>query len=218
MARILGRFIAPTDRVLDVGAGGRGISTYIRNPCVSVDREPPVTAGRSFVRADATRLPFDDKSFAAVVQADVLEHLDPSIRSKVIDELFRVARKIVVIAAPCGRRAEEHDRRLWEGLNPRNHLRHFLEEHFDCGLPTCEEIVRLASEGGRARFAKPHLEIEKNANIRLRYWMMRGVVRAEDSEIETKLRLRTPFSPLLSRLRFGHCYRLIAACRETAAV
>jgi len=217
IARRVRRTIGPRGSILDVGAGGLGITAYVRNPCVLVDRTRPMTVGPRLVLADARRLPFGDKSFDAVVQADVIEHIPPAYRQEVLNDIFRVARKLVVIAAPAGAGAAAQDRRLWNEAHPDNHLRGFLAEHLEFGVPAQEELVELVRSAAAGAFSRPAIEVQKNANLFLRYLVMRGVVRADDVGAGIRLRLWTPLSPLLAAIRAGACYRLIVACEEREA-
>ncbi|HUS81017.1 MAG TPA: class I SAM-dependent methyltransferase [Armatimonadota bacterium] len=53
--------------------------------------------GVEFVRADATDLPFEDRSFDMTFCSDLLIHLPPELESEVIGELRRVARVYAVL-------------------------------------------------------------------------------------------------------------------------
>jgi len=214
IARIVRAVVGERGSVLDVGAGGRGIGAYLPNRCVLTDYIRPVGPGPRFVLADAALLPFSDLSFDAVVQADVMEHVPPEKRPVVARELFRVARRLVVVAAPAGAAAEAHDRRLAAAAHPSNHLRHFLQEHFDYGLPTREELLRLVLEGAQGSFVQPRVRVERNANLFLRYLVMRSLVRVEDEDVAARIRVWTPFSRVLASIRMGECYRLIVSCEN----
>lgn len=214
MARIVRGLLGPRASVLDVGAGGLGIGAYLENPCVLTDFDMPVARDARFVRADAARLPFADRSFDAVVQADVMEHLSPALRPMVVDEMFRVARRLVVIAAPAGPESEAHDRKLAESAHPSNHLRAFLAEHFENGLPSLEELHGLVHEAASRRFRRAEIHQEKNATLALRYLVMRSLVAARNEDVSTRLKLWAPLSRPLAAIRFGRCYRVILSCRE----
>ncbi len=50
--------------------------------------------------ADARYLPFKDKSFDTTVITEVFEHINPKDREKVIREIERVTKEVVIISAP----------------------------------------------------------------------------------------------------------------------
>jgi len=71
--------------------------------------------GFTDVIGDARALPFKDKSFDTVVMTEVIEHIPPEDRDRVIQELQRVARKIIIISAPSREEINLHDN---EEFNP----------------------------------------------------------------------------------------------------
>ncbi|TMI53118.1 class I SAM-dependent methyltransferase [Candidatus Bathyarchaeota archaeon] len=95
--------------VLDVGSGPQGLARFLRRTIVGVDvgfADDAVLSPESFllpVRASATDLPFRDRSFDAVVSMDMLEHIPRSDRSRVVSELLRVGRSLVVLGFPFGK-------------------------------------------------------------------------------------------------------------------
>jgi hypothetical protein len=214
VARVIRGVLGPRASILDVGAGGVGIVPYVRNPCVLTDIGRPAEAVAPFVQGSALALPFRACSFDGVVSADCLEHLPAEWREAAIRELFRVARALVIIAVPCGPDAERHDRQLYETSRPDCDLRGFLEEHLNNGLPSEDELVGWTTAAAQKAFRRPLVETQWNADIGLRYRMMRGIVRADDWGAIIRVRLWTPLAPLLARLRPRHGYRLIVICRD----
>ena len=109
-----GAFVATTLReflpgnVLDVGSGrsSEGLKASLGNAYHALDlassyqfRRPAAnTAPDAVVDLERGELPFDDKAFDTVICTDVLEHIDNIYR--VHDELFRVARRYVIISLP----------------------------------------------------------------------------------------------------------------------
>lgn len=90
-------------RVLDVGdaAGYLGLfAGDVELTGVDVAVQPHRLPGATALVADGSRLPFPDRAFDAVVSSDVLEHVRVDERSAFIAELSRVARDLVVVAAP----------------------------------------------------------------------------------------------------------------------
>jgi SAM-dependent methyltransferase len=148
VARALRR--AGVRRVLEVGAGNRGVAPFLGSRVVAVDVDFDTDGLRHAgplvvpVRARLHALPFARGAFDAVVAVDVLEHLPPAAREPALRELARVASRIVVVAVPCGERAARMETRL-----DRFHLRLFgiatgwLAEHRQHGLPEATDIARM---------------------------------------------------------------------------
>lgn len=109
-----GAFVANTLRqylpgtVLDVGSGRSSdyLKTSLGAAYHSLDlassyqfrRVPVSPSPDAVVDLERGELPFDDKTFDTVICTDVLEHIDNIYRAH--DELFRVARRYVIISLP----------------------------------------------------------------------------------------------------------------------
>jgi len=94
--------------------------------------------------------PLSDASFDVVVSCDTLEHVPPERRQAFLDELLRVARRYVVLAAPF----DNEDTRLAEQIFHDLHLRRLgavqpqLCEHRLHGLPDLQALRQdLESRG-----------------------------------------------------------------------
>jgi SAM-dependent methyltransferase len=142
---------------LDVGSGWYGLSWYWPHTVVQTDLEfsgARPTERRpglpQFVRSTAERLPFADGAFDHVVSLDMVEHLPSSIREASVRELTRVARRAVVVAFPCGSRAQRVDRALAAGLRatPRRVVPPWLSEHLgQADYPDDELVARSLPDG-----------------------------------------------------------------------
>jgi SAM-dependent methyltransferase len=106
----LDRSLGHGARVLDVGCSdGRGSEVLRRRGAHGVDIYRPALmsardAGRRVpvTQADVRELPYRDDSFDAVVALDVVEHFDKPEALRVLLELERVARSLVVVVTPSG--------------------------------------------------------------------------------------------------------------------
>lgn len=117
--RLLGEFRVEGKRILEIGASFGSLSRKIAafSDCVALDRsrEALKSGGYPFsVCGDATRLPFRDESYDAVVALDVLEHLKDD--DACVREAVRVLRPqgnalFFVPACPI----------LWSDLDEINH-------------------------------------------------------------------------------------------------
>lgn len=113
VADLLDLVPAQARTVLDVGARGgfiarqladRGLQvTALDLQCPQVD-DPRIVC----VQGDATQLAYADRSFDAVLCAEVLEHIAPPSLQRAAGELARVARAHLIIGVPY-----RQDLRLW---------------------------------------------------------------------------------------------------------
>src|SRR5436309_7252156 len=90
--------------ILEIGSGSIGLGEFWSGAFVGCDLffpSPPVPNMRA-VQCSAHELPFADFAFDAVIVSDVMEHVRPFLREKVLREALRVARKLVVFGYPCG--------------------------------------------------------------------------------------------------------------------
>jgi len=153
LARLPGR--APT--ILDVGgvlggAGGHLASTGDFFPAAP----PPVSTD---VRASdhpdhravaPGRLPFADASFDVVLCLDVLEHVAVDDRRALLDELARVTRRFVLLAAPFATPGvADADRLLFALIQARHGYAHqFLREHLSHGHPDLAGTIAYWESAG----------------------------------------------------------------------
>ncbi len=98
-------------KILEVGSGGLGIAPYLKRPVTGVDTkfDPPFHPLLKKVKASALKMPFKNNSYDIVLSVDMLEHMSKKDRIKAINEMFRIARRKVIIAVPCGKAAYEQD-------------------------------------------------------------------------------------------------------------
>ena len=101
------KYMSSCKKIVDVGCGtGRFISNY---PSIikGIDQnqesvETCLKKGYDVVKADVTKLPFEDNSFDGVHCSHVIEHLQPKNAYRLLSELVRVLKKngILVIRTP----------------------------------------------------------------------------------------------------------------------
>ena len=90
--------------ILDVGCGFGEYTTLDKGKFTGVDNSfPRVKFARRryqdarFIQADATRLPFKDKSFDAVLLANTIHHLNDEAVKIGLEEMKRVSRQYLII-------------------------------------------------------------------------------------------------------------------------
>lgn len=143
--------------VLDVG-GGPSVTRLFLRPTdwiVSLDLRPQ--AGPLTVVGDATCLPFGDRTFDVVVTLDTLEHLPVTHRSRMIDEIVRVARRGTVLIAPTASpEADTAEHILFEFIRVVLNVEHEqLREHLDNGLPELGTLEAYLHEIGYPYLVRP---------------------------------------------------------------
>lgn len=137
VARMVGSVCGGSAKVLEVGANRQQLLGSFLPVAKVTYTDIEAQAGiPDFVVADATALPFADRSFDAVVSLDVLEHIPVDLRELALREMARVAARVVVVCCPLDQpwvhAAEASADALW-----RRHFRTsypWLDEHNEHGL------------------------------------------------------------------------------------
>ncbi|MEM3407743.1 MAG: class I SAM-dependent methyltransferase [Nitrososphaerota archaeon] len=140
--------------ILEVGAGGSGITGWLDNSkslfVTLVDlnfnrlKRDERLKNCEYVIADGCQLPFVDYSFHMVISLATLEHIHRKNRIKFADNLKRVAKKKVIIYAPIAPVAKIGDERFFK-----THKRLFRTEnrqtmeHMMFGQPTLRELKEM---------------------------------------------------------------------------
>jgi GT2 family glycosyltransferase len=165
-------------RILDVGGSGSPLKYFLPDDeVVLVDPEwPPSTIHRpdipvwhdGYVLGAGGRLPFADGSFDIVTAHDTLEHVPDSQRPAFLQDLLRVARRLVIVNGPVhhpmtGRAEERLAQFLQRTLSVDDR---YLREHLAFGLPHRGLIGNVLTQDGPPHFAIP------NGNLMLWLAMM----------------------------------------------
>lgn len=182
-ARVIASFIAPdTESVLDVGCGNGFVTRQLTaGRVLGLDPSPEALErfeGES-VLGSAEALPFDDRSFEAVVCAEVLEHLPQDVFVKAARELDRVARRAIVVGVPY-----------------RQDLRTGMRRCADCG-------VRYHVELHQRSFSGPEAIARLLSGWRVQAVTLLGSQRRIRSEIFRALRYRV--APVVPAAGLGRC-------------
>ena len=144
----------PEIRILEVGSGAAGVTTFLKFPVVGVDTAFERTAdiGTPYliqVPASAAELPFEDADFDVVLSLEMLEHLPAAIRPAALSEMFRVLRPggRMIVTFPADESAAKLDRRLNEAFRGRHGEDHpWSIEHIREGVPATPEVVALMEQ------------------------------------------------------------------------
>jgi methyltransferase family protein len=165
----LRKHLPPNGNVVEIGSGSIGIGEFWSRPFVGCDLSfvgaPRVPLLPVICSADA--LPFRNQQFDALVASDVLEHIPPIQRSRVVSEIFRVTRTVAIIGYPCGPHAWALDRDLHSYYRRRNlQAPQWLQEHMANPFP--DDTLFLDAPSGWKKKVIP------NENLRFHFWMMRA--------------------------------------------
>lgn len=139
-----GRRASPVT-VLDVGSGPLSLTQNALGEAFVVVRADVTSFGDpDIVTLDPGQpLPFGDDTFEVVVALDVIEHVPPASRARLVDECARVARSMVVLTFPADRsdvRAAERDFAAM-ALVASGRRVEFLEEHDAYGLVAEHDVL-----------------------------------------------------------------------------
>lgn len=89
--------------------------------------------------ASAKSQPYEDGSFDLVISLDLLEHLPTQDRPAFLQELSRLARRWILLAAPfASSEVDEAEKSLCDSLLSSHR---FLQEHRDLGLPHLDVVT-----------------------------------------------------------------------------
>ena len=136
--------------VLEVGSGSSGLAAFWPGQVTGLDLRFDGTPlpNLRVVKGSALHLPFDNRSFEAIVCVDVFEHLPKDGRSPAFSELLRVARRLVWLAFPAGNAALRTDRAIARmGRMLRRPTPGWLIEHLENSFPASRETLDWPSPG-----------------------------------------------------------------------
>jgi len=146
--------------ILDVGAGD---DKYLTSFLTETRQYFSIDLYGGDVIADATNLPFSNKAFDMVLCLDVLEYIDRDKQKKLIEELQRVGKK-VLISTPVNTSKTEaaekgcSDFYIWLRGSPYPWLSGNAEEgRKNLGLPKEDEILKMINREHVETFPNGHL-------------------------------------------------------------
>ena len=166
--------LRPDDSIVDVGAGaGNALAAFNEaNPITAVDlvRWPGSESTRpnvSFVEADGTALPFEDRLFDIAFSNSVIEHMPPAAQQLFAAEIRRVAGRYFVQTPNRWFPIEPHYQLPFFQFLPRR-VRRALNARFTLGWQAkgeWEEITLLTAGDLRRLF--PDAEVHRERTLGL---------------------------------------------------
>lgn len=132
--------------ILDVGGFDGALALFL--PDYDIDLIDPASSGASLLQGLAGSLSYD-----AVTAIDALEHVAPQERDRALQELARIARKLIVLNYPCRETTEAQKIVLEATNNP------LVREHVEWELPDTDNVVALMQGLGFSTKVTPHASL-----------------------------------------------------------
>ncbi|ADB58259.1 glycosyltransferase [Archaeoglobus profundus] len=139
-------------RILDVGGKNGRLRDFLNESkfdliVLDVDPKPDT---KEYIVGDARALPFKPKSFDVVVSSELLEHIPPNDRIKVLENMIEVSKDLVILAAPFYSKevedAEVRANEFFKRFFGNDHR--WLKEHIENGLPRERDIEEFVKSKG----------------------------------------------------------------------
>lgn len=212
VAREIKRLKLTKSKILEVGSGSLGITPYLKEKIdgLDVDFSGPQSPLVNQIKGDARNLPFRKNSYDVVISVDVLEHLNPDVRSASVREMLKVAKKLLVIVVPTGEASEKQDRALyvlWQKVKRGNNQ--FLAEHAKFGLPSNDQILVSLDKSLRLLGKKAKIKSYPILNLTIRKFLMRTWITKSKLIYYLYLKGFMLLVPALKYVNFGNCYRTV---------
>lgn len=109
LAKTIRDAIKPTDTVLDIGCGDKGIHKNIKCANITTVDAWKKVDPHYVINLEKESLPFGEESFDVVMMLDFIEHLDKDRGWEIIKQCQKISRKKVILFTP-----------LWWTLNDKH--------------------------------------------------------------------------------------------------
>lgn len=132
------------DCMLEIGPGAGALGRYVKNAghirsyiATDLSETPLRHVEGPVVQADLSGLPFADSTFDVVVANDVIEHIPDAKYDSALDEIFRVAKRVILIAVPLAENMP-YAMTQCENCGEVFHMHHHQRQHFPQSLSRME--------------------------------------------------------------------------------
>ena len=96
-------------------------------------------------------LPRNFPQFDTVIAIDVLEHIAPNKRIFALEQMYKVAKKKIILSVPNGLIAYKSDQKLDKFLNKKGFLSIHLKEHIKYGVFDVEDLNKKLMKMSRTK-------------------------------------------------------------------
>lgn len=205
-------------KILEVGSGDSGITTYFKKEVIGLDVEFNEKKNKWLkkIKYQGGKFPFAGNQFGLVISIDSLEHIARPQRQNHINEMLRVAKQGMIIVVPCGQLAEKHDRKMQDLYFEINKsYNKYLSEHIANHLPGRDEIIKqIKKSAGDSNKKVKIITQQKLLNIRVREFILkckfsRNILLSVIYYLCLVLLLFRRF------INFGNCYRYLIYVKIT---
>ncbi len=143
--------------LLEIGAGEYGLKYFgFKNV-----RTTDINGGWEYLNITKP-LPDYFPHFDVVVAIDVIEHITPKKRMFAVEQMYKIAKKKIILSVPNGSIAYQSDKKLDRFLNKKGYYSKHLKEHIKYGIFNVEGFVRKFKEIPRTK----KVEIFNGINIK----------------------------------------------------
>lgn len=199
-------------KILEIGSGSYGITPYLKEKIdgVDIDFSGPQSPLVNQIKGDAANLKFRKNSYDVVISVDVLEHIKPQQRILSIEQMLKIAKRLLVIVVPTGELAQKQDRelnKLWQSIMKEPNQ--FLAEHVKNGLPTTDQILVGLDKSLKLIGKKARVKSHPLLNLSVRNLLMRTWITKSKIVYYIYLKGFLVLVPILKYANFGNCYRRV---------
>jgi hypothetical protein len=199
-------------KIIEIGSGGLGITPYLNRNITGFDIafSPPFHSKLKRIIGNAVNISLPKNSFDAVLSVDTLEHMNKISRIQAISEMFKIAKKKIIIAVPSGNDSQKQDEELDSIFYQRFGKKyHFLDEQIHLGLPEEKEMINAIKLASAKWHKKFHLRTYNNENLKLRKFLMLGFMTKNVFVNFCHRKIMLFFIPILKLINHKPTYRKI---------
>ena len=199
-------------KMLEINPGGFGIKPYLNIEIDGFDitRNGAKNKLKKDIKSTSSILPFKKNSYDITINADTLSSLGMVEREKLIFEILRITKKLIIITVPSGVSAQNQDNEfsiIWKNIFKRPNQT--LEDHLNKGLPTVDEMLMYIDKSKRALGKTAQVNSYPSLNLFVRKIITRiGITNNKYLYFLCK-RGFLLLVPILKYCNFGNTYRRV---------
>lgn len=199
-------------KILEFGSGDYGIAPFLKRKIVGLDINFSSQKYDLLEKFEygGSIFPFSNNQFDLTLSVDSFEHIIPSERQMIVDEILRVTKKAVILMIPCGALSSNADKNLKKFFYKKNgRSDRFLDEHITNGLPEKSEVFKMIRAGAEKNGKEViFMKSRKMLNLKIRFFFMKCMM-SNNFLLKIIYYLFLILLPFRKFLNFGACYREI---------